>query len=233
MFPQVPERSRFNRRLRNLMPAINVVRQAVLALLDVAQDRHGHTVDGTVPVVQFHLAPSASREWTMHGATFGNVVTKKQTIFGDTLHLLVTLTGVILDFVLAPAHAADLTLGAELLREHTDVVVLGDKDDISQPLASELAQHNRVQLLTIPRRTQKHQLPSAVVQLLNAQRQIIATVHDQLTEQLHVDTNHAHSFWGLCTRFYTKLTAHTLSIYLNRLFGNVDFLQIKGLAFPN
>jgi hypothetical protein len=40
------------------------------------------------------------------------------------------------------------------------------------------------------------------------------------------------SFWGLCARLYTKLTAHTLCLYLNRLLGNPDWLQIKGLAFP-
>jgi hypothetical protein len=30
-----------------------------------------------------------------------------------------------------------------------------------------------------------------------------------------------------------QLTAHTLSIYLNHLLGNAEFLQIKQLAFPN
>ncbi len=69
--------------------------------------------------------------------------------------------------------------------------------------------------------------------MLNAERQMIETVHDQLTEQFHVDTNHAYSFWGLCARLYTKLTAHTLCIYVNRLLGNADCLQIKRLAFPN
>jgi hypothetical protein len=31
---------------------------------------------------------------------------------------------------------------------------------------------------------------------------------------------------------YTKLTAHTLCIYLNRLLDNPDWLRIKALAFP-
>jgi len=44
---------------------------------------------------------------------------------------------------------------------------------------------------------------------------------------------HAHTFDGLCTRLLTKLTAHTLSIHINRLLGNPDCLQIKSLAFPN
>ena len=30
-----------------------------------------------------------------------------------------------------------------------------------------------------------------------------------------------------------KLTAHTLCIYINRLFGKPDFLQLKALPFPN
>ena len=42
-----------------------------------------------------------------------------------------------------------------------------------------------------------------------------------------------HTFWGLCTRLISKLTAHTLCIYINRLLGKPDFLQIKALAFPN
>ncbi len=45
-------------------------------------------------------------------------------------------------------------MGAELLREHTDIVVLGDKGYISAPVATELGQHNRLQVLTIPRRNQ-------------------------------------------------------------------------------
>ena len=36
LFPHLPERSRFNRRRRRLMSAINVVRQKVLLELDVA-----------------------------------------------------------------------------------------------------------------------------------------------------------------------------------------------------
>lgn len=233
LFPQVPERSRFNRRRRALQQAINLIRRLVLDVLDLAQDRHCALDSVPVPVVHFHLVPGAAREWATHGATFGKVVTKKQTIFGYKLHLLVTLNGVIVDFHLAPAHVADRTIGAELLAEHTDLTVLGDKGYISAPLAADLAATNQVYLLTPLRRNQQRHLPAALVRLLNAERQIIETVHDQLTEQFHVDTNHAYSFWGLCARLYTKLTAHTLCIYLNRLLGKANCLQIKHLAFPN
>lgn len=85
----------------------------------------------------------------------------------------------------------------------------------------------------MPRRNQRQQVDRASQRLINGARQIIETVHGQLTEQFNIEVNHAHTFWGLCTRLYSKLTAHTLCIYLNRLWGNADFLQIKHLAFPN
>ena len=63
-------------------------------------------------------------------------------------------------------------------------------------------------------------------------RQIIEVVNSQLSEQFKIERNHAHTFRGLVTRLYTKLAAHTICIYLNRLVGHSDFLCIKHLAFP-
>jgi hypothetical protein len=50
---------------------------------------------------------------------------------------------------------------------------------------------------------------------------------------LQIEANHAKTFWGLCARLYSKLTAHTLCVYLNRLLGCTDYLQIKKLAFAH
>jgi hypothetical protein len=234
LFPVVPERSRFNRRRRALMHAINALRQGVLAVLDLAQDRQCAIDSLPVPVLQFHLVPAApsAATWRSEGAAFGKVPTKKQTIFGDKLHLLVTLNGVIRDFVLAPANASDVVVGAELLGEQEDLAALGDKGYISAPLAAALRAERDVLLLTVPRRNQQQHLPEAVRRLLNRWRQLIETVNDQLTEQFALGRHHAHTFWGLCARLYTKLAAHTLCLYLNRLLGAPDCLQIKALAFP-
>ncbi len=232
LFPHIPERTRFNRRRRNLMLGINLLRQTVLRVLDVAQDRQCVIDSLPVPVVQFHLVPTASREWAAHEATFGKVSTKKITIYGYKLHLLITLRGVILDFVLAPANAHDGVVGFELLDEHTDLTVIGDKGYINAAHVQDLQERRHICLLTLPRRNQKNQVSTATQRLLNQVRQIIETVNDQLTEQFHIEINHAYSAWGLCARLYTKLAAHTLCIYLNRLLGEPDFLRIKKLAFP-
>lgn len=235
LFPQLPERSRFNRRRRGLRHALNAIRRAVLAVLDVAQDRQCAIDSLPVPVLAFHLVPGAAGAggWRAAGADCGKVPTKKQTIFGDKLHLLVTRGGVIRDFVLAPASASDVAVGAGLLREQADLVVLGDKAYSSAPLAAELRAERDVALLTVPRRNQRRQLPAAVARRRNAARQIVETVNDQLTAPFGLARHHAHTFQGLCARLHTKLAAHTRCLSLNRLLGKADWLQLKALAFPN
>jgi hypothetical protein len=233
LFPNVPTQSRFNRRRRNLMHAFNLIRKVILKSLDLAHDQQCVIDSLPLPVVQFYLVPGSTGDWKAFDATYGKVPSKKQTIFGFKLHLLITLGGVILDFELAPANINDLEVGFEMLCEHTDLSVLGDKAYISVDKAAELFDHNRIRLLTLPRCNQKVQMPAEQRMFLNGVRQLIETVNHQLSEMFQIETNHAHTFWGLCTRLYSKLAAHTLCIYINRMLGKPDFLQIKSLAFPN
>jgi hypothetical protein len=233
LFPHLPSRARFNRRRRNLQDALALLRHAILAVLAVAADQQCIIDSLPLPVVQFYHAPQASTEWAAHGATFGKCASKKQTLFGYKVHLLITFGGVIRDFALAPAHAADVTIAAELLDQHHDLTVLGDKGYISAALATALQVDRQICLVTLPRTNQAVQPTAAVRHLHNHLRQMIETVNSQLVQQLHLQVNHAHSFWGLTARLLTKPTAHTLCVWVNRLLGNPAFLHIKQLAFPN
>jgi hypothetical protein len=230
LFPRLPERSRYNRRRRNLMFAINQIRQMIVAGLDVAQDAYG-AIDGLpLPVMHFHLAPQRSRDWDAYGATFGYCASKKQTYFGYHLNLVITLGGVILDFELTAANADERDAAEDLLPLHPGRTYLGDKGYVSADLAERLLQYG-VKLVTLRRQNQLEQLPEPLKRLITRFREMIETVNGQLTEQLNIEHNYAHSFWGLCARLYTKLAAHTLCVYLNRRLGNPAWLQIKGLAF--
>jgi hypothetical protein len=232
LFPKLPERSRYNRRRRNLMFAINQIRQIVLASLDVAQDAYG-AIDGLpLPVMKFHLAPQRTRDWDAHGATFGHCASKDETYFGYRLNLVVTLGGVILDFELTAANADERDAAEDLLPLHPGRTYLGDKGYVSAPLAERLLAQG-VKLIALRRDNQHDQLPKPLKRLVTRFREIIETVNGQLAEQFSLEHNYAHSFWGLCARLYTKLTAHTLCIYLNRVLGNPEWLQIKGLAFAS
>ncbi len=234
LFPHIPHRTRFNRRRRALTDALLWMRQRILALLDYAQDRYCVIDSLPVPVIGFHLVPGAAsaRYWRNEGADYGRVTTKEQTIFGYKLHLLVTLTGVIRNFSLAAASAHDVMVAPDLLGEEWDRVVLGDKGYISAPLARSLQEERQVTLITPQRRTQTPTRDPVFTRLANGMRQVIETVNDQLEDQLRIGKNHAHTFGGLCARLASKLTAHTLCMYINRLLGKADALQIKALAFP-
>jgi Transposase DDE domain len=232
LFPQLPERSRLNRRRRNLMYAMNQIRQIVLAGLDVAQDAYG-AIDGLpLPVMKFHLAPQRTRDWDAHGATFGYCASKKQTYFGYRLNLVVTLGGVILDFELTSANADERDAAEDLLPLHPGRTYLGDKGYVSAELAEQLTAQG-VRLMALRRTNQHAPLPAPLARLIAQFRQIIETVNGQLAEQFGLEQNYAHSFWGLCARLYTKLAAHTLCVYLNRQLGNPEWLQIKHLAFAD
>ncbi len=182
LFPQLPERRRLNRRRRGLWHALNAIRRAVIAVLDVAQGRQCAIDSLPVPVLAFHLVPSAAGAggWRAAGADYGKVPTRKQTIFGDKLHLLVTLGGVIRDFALAPASASGVAVGAGLPREQANLVAL----------AAEPRAERAVALLTVPRRNQRR----------------------QLTAQFGLARHRAHTFHSLCARLHTKLAAHPLHL---------------------
>ncbi len=155
-FPILPEQSRFNRRRCNLMGVINEMRRMMLARTELYRDVHCVIDSLPIPVVQFHLAPQARAKWSDWGADYGPVPSKKMMIFGFKLHMLITMGGLIIDFELAPANERDLAVGRELLAEHDNRIVIGDKAYVSKPAAEELWQYNRIRLLTKPRKNQKN-----------------------------------------------------------------------------
>lgn len=233
LFPNQPTQSRFNRRRRQLSDALWLLRQRLLQKVDLTAERLCVVDSHPLPVVAFHHAPRSARTWVIHQAAIGWSAAKRTYFYGYRLHLLVTLEGLILDYVLAPASVRDLPIAQELLANQSDLTVLGDKAYISKPVAAALWAKQSIRLLTLPRANQRVQLPKAFHHPFKAARAIIETVNSQLSEQFNIQCNHARSFWGLTTRLHGKLAAHTLCVYLNRLLEVPKFLQIKALAFPN
>lgn len=233
LFPHIPSQSRYNRRRRALSDALKVIRQTLIDRLDVAQDPYCAIDSLPIGVVQFHHAPRASSTWRMHEAHIGYVSAKKQSIFGYRLQSLVTLRGVIVDFMLVPANYKDSQAVAELLAGHPGRRVLADKGFVNHQVSQTLRDVYGVHLLAQTRKNQKrHALPAPLQRVIPHWREICETVHSQLVQQFRIQRNHAHSFAGLCARLVAKLTAHPCCVYLNRLLGMADFLSIKQLAFP-
>jgi hypothetical protein len=233
LFPVLPERSRFNRRRRQLAYVLNAVRRTLLANFALALDRQCAIDSLPIPVMRFYRRPHspATPDWQAAEAAIGYCASKREYFFGYKLHLLVTLNGVILDFALAGANVLDLPVGAGLLLDQHDLLALGDKAFVSAPVAAQLASEAAVRLVTIPRRNQRDQAGAVLAEPHRRLRAVIEMVNDQLVEQLAITRHHAHTFWGLCTRLYTKLTAHTLCQWLGWQHGDPDWRCIKKFAF--
>lgn len=221
LFPLLPERSRYNRRRRQLIAVTNRIRGGLMARLWQVLEAEGRdlaVIDSVpVPVVGYHHAGGDHRWWGE--ADFGRVPSKKQRVYGFKLHLLISHSGLILDFALAPANHNDGALTAQLLADKAGLTVLGDKGYINGPLQARLATAQDLTLLTPRRRNQLVQLPEALTQAINHFRQIIETVNSQLVGQFNLQRNRAKSLSGLCARVQAKLAAHTLGLYLNYLLG--------------
>ena len=231
LFPQLPDRSRYNRRRRALGEAINTIRRQVLGWLLALlppDERPLCLLDSLpVPVVGFHHARGehAWRGW----ASYGYNATKKQTFYGFKLHVVTTADGIIVDFALAPAHLSDGTFTTQLLGNKYHLLALGDKAYIDAPLQAELASTHDLLLLTPKRENQRVQLPKALTALINHFRQMIETINSQLAGQLQIETNKAKRMSGLVARLHAKLAAHTLGMYLNVLTGQ-PLRELKALA---
>ena len=138
-----------------------------------------------------------------------------------------------LDYLLAPANLHELPVGTAVLAERRDLLVLGDKADYCAEVAATRHAEVGITLFALPRANQRAQVSPAVVALHTRCRQITETINGQLSKQFHTEDYHAKTFWGLCARRYSKLTAPTLCLHLNRLLDRPDCWPIKALAFAN
>lgn len=231
LFPRLPERSRFNRRRRQLTEATNRIRAAlmerVLGWLVPDEADLGVIDSLPVPVVGFQHARGRHR-WYGE-ATYGWVASKRETIYGFKLHLLIAHGGLILDFALAPAHHPDGAFTEQLLADKARWTALGDKAYLNAPLQAWLAAHNDLVLLTPKRSNQRRQQATLLTKAINHFRQAIETVNSQLASQFHVERNLAKCMSGLAARIQAKLTAHTIGIYLNCLLGR-PLLALQAFA---
>ena len=233
VFPGLPERSRFNRRRRNLSTASEVIRQALTNCLPKADV---FIVDSfPIPVCDFKRANASKSDFkwadgTGTLATYGNCATKSLgTFFGFRGTLITTANGVPIDFGITSANRDDRDVLPLLAERGEYPIVLGDKGYISQQLQAELIETQATVLLPTLKRNQKQQYPESFRKLQVRMRRRIETTIGQLTEQFHVSRVRALKHWGLLTRMSNKFGSCLLGAFVNQCLGR-PLMKLKDLV---
>lgn len=228
-FPGLNERSRYNRRKRDLWSVILAIRMALLIALGANEADTGVIDSVPTPCVGYKRDKLAT---DFAGQShYGVCSSKAMKYFGVKLHNLVTLTGVILDFMLTSAAPHDSQAVMEFLEAHQDklIEVIGDKA-YNGELLQTMAREELGVVLTAPQKANQPKRGTEEERACYARWRLVAErANSQLQEQFHLSKHYAKSRWGLMTRVAAKVTAHTIGIVVNRLYGRRP-LALAGLA---
>jgi hypothetical protein len=228
-FPRLNERSRYNRRKRGLWSVILALRCGILVMLHAADHDTAVVDSAPVPVVGYKRDKTSSNFTDTAG--YGICSSKALKYFGVKLHNLVTLTGIILDFMLTSASPYDNQAVIELFEHQKGILreVLGDKAYNDRALQNTVKQELGITLWAPRKNNQEPVGSKGYRKVRHRARLMVETVNAQLQEQMHLSKHYAKSTWGLFTRVAAKVTAHTMGILINQLYGRPP-LALAGLA---
>lgn len=225
-FPNLIERSRYNRRKRELFSLIEQVRIELVKHLIGQEDTF--LID-SMPLPIVKLSRSARtricKEEFSRAPDHGYCASQNQNFYGYKLHATSTINGVITHFTLTKAHVHDIEYLQEIRHFYPGCTILGDRAYLSDPLQLELFENESLMLITPMRRNQKNYRKQPG--LFRRLRKRIETVFSQFCDQFQIQKNYAKTFLGLATRILSKITAFTLLQYLNKYKFNNKLNHVK------
>ena len=230
VFPGLNERSRDNRRKRDLWSVILAVRVSLQMVLDALALEETAALDSApVPCVGYKREKQSSD--FLGTADYGVCSSKALKYFGCKFQSVVSLTGVIMSFLITPASPYDNQAVVELLDSFSHHLkrLLGDGAYNDAALQRFLAQYRSLELLAPTKVNQPPARSQSAQHQLNRLRLICETVNAQLQEHLHLSKHYAKSTWGLMTRIAAKVTAHSVGMMVNALLGR-PVLKLADLA---
>jgi hypothetical protein len=230
LFPNIGDRTRFNRTKRNLYKVILEI-QKYLSNLPIFKHDDIRIIDSMpIPVCKF--ARSYFSKSFKDISTYSYCASKKETYFGLKLHALISTNGFITNFIVTTANVDDRAAVFELVEANNTLKILGDKGYISNELKTSLAKEKQVLLISLKRKNSRHPLEKQFRNALSKVRRRVETSFSQLAEQFNINRVLAKSKWGLMLRITLKVLAHNLSFILNIITGNIiNMAQIKQLIF--
>lgn len=230
LFPNLCNRSRFNRTRRSLLQTTELIRQKLISVFNIPLNKYFIVDSFPFEVCKFGRA-RYSRCFRAYGADYGRCPSQKEVYFGYKVHAMITLEGYITNFEITPASTDDRDGLRDMLENETNMVIIGDKGYISEKLSDEM-KCKGICVMALKRSNSKNNWTKPIRQLIFKLRRRVETVFSQLSLQLNSERVLAKSFQGLCTRLVNKMLAYNLCLAINSMFcENCDIGKIKKLIF--
>jgi hypothetical protein len=214
-FPNLIDRSNFNRRRRRLSPFINMLNQAISSILN--EGENCFLVDSIpIPVCKNAREKQCKvcKENFETAPDKGYSAVNKTWFYGYKLHLLTSANGVFHSMELTKASMHDIHYLSKVRHSGlNNCVLLADKGYLSSTCQLDLFSACNVRLETPKRSNQKDYKPFAIS--FRRFRKRIETLFSQLCDQFMLKRNYAKTLEGLSVRVLSKITAVTFLQYIN------------------
>jgi hypothetical protein len=209
-FPDLPDQSQYNRRLRCLTPWITAVQLEIAQLICDGQVR---LVDGTLLGCANYAGCASKSEFAGHAA-YGYCASKSQWYWGMRLLLICDRHGAPLGYDLRAANENEREGVYKLATAHPGTLMFADAGHRGREYHDSLKLIN-VDLI-VPDKHKLGQRPPGEIAKARI-RLVIESVFSTLKRQMRMETHLAKTLPGLAQRIAQRLLALTLAMLINNL----------------
>ncbi|MER5918188.1 IS982 family transposase [Streptomyces sp. NPDC001982] len=220
MFPYLPQRVGYNKRLRAALPLVKRVIRELARGSDFWFDNHW--IADSTPVPCGMSRPTVQRSNLAGWAGYGYCASHSRFFWGLRLYLVCTPTGMPIMWALANPKigerevlAAMLQVDANLVANREGILLISDKGFASKALEKDLARLG-IQLLRPSFKREKERYGEP---MLKKVRQLIESVNDTLKGQLNLEQHGGRTIEGVAIRVAQRVLAMAAGIWHNNKTG--------------
>jgi DDE family transposase len=216
MFPYLPDRPGYNKRLRAALPLV----KRIIRMLAVDTDFWGDTVwiTDSTPVPCGMSRPTVRRSNLAGWANYGYCASHHRFFWGLRLYLVCTPSGMPILWALADPKlgerevlAAMLQVDAELIKQRPGLLLISDRGLASTAFERSLSEVG-IRLL---RPSRKKEVLRSGEPMLTKVRQLIESVNDTLKGQLDLEQHGGRTMEGVAVRIAQRVLALAAAIWHN------------------
>lgn len=202
------ERSRFNRRCRYLVPIFQLIRERMNQL-----DFQELVVIDSFPMFLCHPIRNFRAKLLNDVANIGYNASKQMWFYGFKVHMAVTESGYILNYIVTPASVHDIQVAKELLAGLKAPYILADLAYLSKTLNQEFKEHQMTlwtPLCSNMEGAEDHNNPD-----LLALRRTIETRFSVLCAEFDIEHPSAKSLQGIQAELESAILMYNLRFLIN------------------